>query len=133
MLVRCSSASLYVEGGPTALKGTASATANVLADAVKNGGYDGLFLDIPKLQKDKRAALVRLVRETNTALGDKLLYVMAEAPSQQGRKYDGYEYYELGALADKLVLRLQPYAADTTTVLTTARFGNIYCSCLCCW
>jgi len=110
---------LYVVGGPTALKGSASVTAGVLAEAVKSGGYDGLFLDIPELKKDKKSAMVNLVRATNTALGDKLLYVMAEAPSRQGRKYDGYEYYELSALADKLVLRIQPYA-DTTTVLATA-------------
>ena len=107
---------LYVVGGPTALKGSASVTAGVLAEAVKNGGYDGLFLDVPELKKTQKINLVNLVRETNAVLGDKLLYVMAEAPTWQGRKYDGYDYHDLAALADKLVLRIQPYAITTGSV-----------------
>ncbi|MDO4315267.1 MAG: S-layer homology domain-containing protein [Oscillospiraceae bacterium] len=100
---------LYVVGGPTALNGSVSETAAVLAEAVTGGGYDGVFLDIPQLKNDKQYALVKLVKALRPALGDKLLYLMAEAPAWQGTAYKGYDYAALGTYADRLVLRIASY------------------------
>ena len=101
---------LHVTGGTFALKGNAKDTAAALAAAVDKGGYDGLFLDIPKLKEPAhKKALTALVKETDRVLGDKLLYVAAEAPAWQGTSYTGYDYRELGAAADRLVLRVAAY------------------------
>lgn len=100
---------LYVIGGPTALNGNASDAAAVLAEAVEGGGYDGLFLDIAALKGDKEYALTKLAKALRPALGDKLLYLMAEAPAWQGTAYQGYDYAALGTCADRLVLRIAAY------------------------
>lgn len=97
---------LYVEGGPTALNGTPAEAAAVLAEAVQSGGYDGLFLDIAKLKDDKELALTRLVQTLKPLLGDKLLYLVVEAPAWQGAKYLGYRYETLGKYVDRMVLRV---------------------------
>ena len=75
---------LYVAGTNTALKDDASHTTEVLMSAVDAGGYQGLFLDLAELegaQKKDFTALAELLRER---LGERLLYVMAEAPVWQG-------------------------------------------------
>lgn len=100
---------LYVTGGPTALNGTALQTAACLVSAVEEGGYDGMILDIPSLKLAKETALVKLTQALKSALKDKLLYLVAEAPSWQGTRYDGYDYAALGKTADKLVLRITSY------------------------
>ena len=97
---------LYVKGGPTALNSTAAETAACLVSAVEEGGYDGILLDIPSLKMDKEAALVELAQALKPALNGKLLYLVAEAPSWQGVRYDGYDYAALGKAADKLILRI---------------------------
>lgn len=99
---------LYVVGGPTALNGSASETAAVLAEAAASGGYDGVFLDIPRL-KNKESALVKLMKALRPALGDKLLYLMVEAPVWQGTSYKGYDYASLGTYVDRMVLRIASY------------------------
>lgn len=100
---------LYVTGGTTALGGSAAETASVLAAAVESGGYDGVFLDIPKLKNDRQYALVKLMKALRPAMGDKLLYLMVEAPVWQGTAYKGYDYAALGACADRLVVRVAAY------------------------
>ncbi len=100
---------LHVEGGPTALNGTASETAACLASAVNEGGYDGMILDIPALKLAKESALVKLTQALKSTLDGKLLYLMVEAPSWQGTWYDGYNYAALGKAVDKLVLRITSY------------------------
>ena len=97
---------LYVEGGPSALNGTAAETASCLVSAVEEGDYDGILLDIPSLKMAKETALVKLVQTLQPALKGKLLYLVAEAPSWQGTRYNGYDYAALGKAADKLVLRV---------------------------
>ena len=97
---------LHVTGGPTALNSTAAETAACLVSAVEEGGYDGILLDIPSLKMDKEAALVELAQALKPALNGKLLYLVAEAPSWQGVRYDGYDYAALGKAADKLILRI---------------------------
>lgn len=100
---------LYVEGGPSALNGAAAETAACVAEAVKSGDYDGVLLDIPALKMAKEAALRQLVQSLRPALAGKLLYLVVEAPSWQGTRYDGYDYAALGKSADKLILRVASY------------------------
>ena len=104
-----SKALLHVEGGPSALNGTAAETAACLASAVEEGGYDGVLLDIPALKVAKRTTLVKLVQALKSSLNGKLLYLVAEAPSWQGTQYNGYDYAALGKTADKLILRIASY------------------------
>ena len=99
---------LYLTGGPSALNGTAIGTAGTVAAEVSAGGYDGVLLEVPALSTKKSGAMTNLVKALDKALGDKLLYVLAEAPSRTGKTY-GYEYETLAAAADRLVLRLAPY------------------------
>ena len=100
---------LYVTGSASALKGAPEETAALLAKAVESGGYDGLFLDLPKLPEAQRADLTALTAALRTALGSKPLYLMAEAPVWQGAAYGGYDFAALAAQADRLVLRVAPY------------------------
>ena len=97
---------LHVTGGPTAPNSTAAETAACLVSAVEEGGYDGILLDIPSPKMDTEAALVELAQALKPALNGKLLYLVAEAPSWQGVRYDGYDYAALGKAADKLILRI---------------------------
>lgn len=100
---------LYIVGGPTALNGSASSTASVVAEAVAGGGYDGVFLDIPQLKSNsQRAALTKLLKALRPALGDRLLYLMVEAPAWQGTAYKGYHYAALDPYVDRMVLRIAP-------------------------
>lgn len=99
---------LYLTGGLTALNGTALATAGTVAAEASAGGYDGVMLEIPDLPAKKGSAMTSLVKALDEALGDKLLYVLADAPSRTGKTY-GYEYEALAAVADRLVLRIAPY------------------------
>ena len=73
---------------------------------MEEGGYDGILLDIPSQKAAKKAALVALAQALKPALNGKLLYLVAEAPSWQGVRYDGYDYAALGKASDKLILRI---------------------------
>lgn len=99
---------LYVSGTSTVVKGNAGDTAALLAAAVDAGGYDGLYLDVAALEKEQKRGFTAVVEFLRKDLGDKLLYVVAEAPAWSGQPYDGYDYAALGRSADKLVLRLAP-------------------------
>lgn len=103
----------YVTGSASALKGDAAETAAILKEAVEDGGYDGLFLDLPRLGDASKSDLTALVRALREALGERLLYVMAEAPAWQGTSYGGYDYAALGASADRLVLRVAAYQKES--------------------
>lgn len=98
---------LYVTGGTYHLReGDSEKMAAVLLQAVEEGGYQGLFLDISGLttntQSGELTATARLLREK---LGQRLLYIGAEASSWKGSIF-GYDYAALGETADRLVLRL---------------------------
>lgn len=101
---------LHISASSLALRGTAGELSKLLSDAVASGGWDGLFLDMPKLKYDSRQAMTALVKALDGALGSRMLYVAAEAPAFQGASYDGYDYAALGAAADRLVLRVAPYS-----------------------
>lgn len=94
-----------------------SSIADTLSQAVADGGYDGLLLDIPALKASRSTALTKLVEAVDTALGDSLFYLMVEAPSWQGTTYDGYDYSALNVHTDKLVLRIQPYEEKAGNIM----------------
>ena len=98
---------LYVTGGTYHLReNDEEKMAAVLLQTVKDGDYDGLFLDISGLtsttQRNTLTATARLLRE---GLGDRLLFIVAEAPSWKG-VVSGYDYAALGEIVDRLVLRV---------------------------
>lgn len=101
---------LHITGGPTALDARPSEAAALLADTVREGGWDGLMLDMPALRRDRRMDLTGLVKALREALGDEIpLYLVAEAPTWQGREYGGYDFAVLDAYVDKLILRVAAY------------------------
>ena len=100
---------LYLESSSTALNGSASETAARVAEAVRDGSYDGVVLDIPALKQARADALVKLAQALRSALNGKLLYLVVEAPSWQGAQYGGYDYAALGKTADRLILRITSY------------------------
>lgn len=83
----------------------------MLAQTVKESGYDGLFLDIPQLKGEKKRDMTQLTKALAAELGELSLYLVAEAPTWAGNAYDGYDYEELARAADHLVLRWVPMRA----------------------
>lgn len=100
---------LYIQGGVSALDADPAEAAALLAQTVSDGGYDGLLLDIPQLERTDRRALTQLANQLDTALADTPLYLVAEAPRWSGESYDGYDYAALAQAADRLVLRVGSY------------------------
>ena len=103
---------LCVTGGPSSLNGDTAETAKLLVDAVNDGGYDGLYLDIGQIKGTQELPMTKLAAALGQALGDKSFYLVVAAPSWHGEDPDGYNYAALGASADKLVLRLPAYAVQ---------------------
>lgn len=102
--------------GVTGQSGTLSAdTKSVarLAQAVTEGGYDGLYLDIGQPANDNGHALGALVQRLRTAMPDKRLYVAVDAPARGQTVPD---YTEVGKAADRLVLRLPAYTDSEAAV-----------------
>lgn len=102
---------LYVSGSAYHIREDgAEQLAEALIRAVEAEGYGGLFLDVAGLadetQRDALTAAARLLREK---LGQRLLYVAAEAPAWRGA-ISGYDYAGLGEAADRLVLRFEQKA-----------------------
>ncbi len=100
---------LHLTGGANIFKGKPADTAALLAEEAAAGGWDGVFLDLPKLKYESRRSLTELVKAVKAALGDKPLYVAAEAPVWTGTAYEGYDYAALSAAADRLVVRVAAY------------------------
>lgn len=109
---------LYVTGGTSALNGDAQEAAAALVQAVEDGGYDGLFLDMPQLQDAKKRELTQLTQAVDSALGDVPFYLGVEAPVWAGKQYDGYDYEALSQAADCLVLRITSYENQSDTFPT---------------
>ena len=104
---------LYVTGGAYQIReGDEEKLAAVLLKAVTDGHYDGLFLEVSGLTAvSQRDVLTAAVQSLNEQLGDRLLYVGAEAPSWKGTIF-GYDYAALGEAADHLVLRFDNKKED---------------------
>lgn len=118
---------LYVAGSKLALNDVGQ-THNNLMDAVTAGGYDGLFLDFSKLTHRNSKSLVNLVNKINTSLGDKLLYLTADAPARGSKSTPAYDYTALTRLADQVFLKIEPYqeAVGTFMVAPPAPPEDIY-------
>lgn len=99
---------LYVNMSENPLRGNAAETAALLSKAAAS--YDGLFLDAEKIASQiNRKSMTALAAAVRKALGtEKTLYIGVEAPSWQGRAYNGYDYGALAAKADRLVVRISP-------------------------
>jgi hypothetical protein len=102
---------LRVTGSIYALRCANANTAAALADAVASGGWDGLILDVPQQTAEERAYYSQLAAALNTALGDRLLYIVADAPTLTGTYYGAYDYVALAAAADRLIIRAVAPAA----------------------
>ncbi len=120
---------LYVSGTAYHVReNEAELLAEALFQAVEAEGYGGLFLDITGLttepQRDTLTSTVRLLREK---LGERLLYVGAEAPTWKGAIF-GYDYAGLGEAADRLVLRFERKAESTAgqTVIPLEPLEQVY-------
>lgn len=96
---------LYVSGTTSSVRGDADITAALLRQAVDDGAYAGLFLDVTGLSGSDKKDFSALARALDEAMEGKLLYLTAEAPVQGG-KATGYDYAVLGAAADTLVIRV---------------------------
>ena len=96
---------LGVSGQAFVLKNGASA-AQGLAQAVSDGGYDGLYLNISQQEWADGARLTQMVQAVRAAMPDKKLYVAADAPASGQTAPD---YTALGKAADKIVLRVTAY------------------------
>ena len=105
---------LYVSGSASALRDTTEHTASMLTAAVKDGGYDGLFLDLAELEYAQRDSFTQLTELLREELDDQALYIMVEAPVWEGTSYNGYDFAALAELADKLVVRVAPYRQDSS-------------------
>ena len=95
------------------MKDNLSHTAEILTAAVEDGGYQGLFLDLAELEYAQRADFTDLAEDLRARLGDRLLYIMVEAPVWQGTSYSGYDYAALADAADRLVVRVAAYDDET--------------------
>lgn len=111
---------LHIQGGPTALNGSAAETAKALAEAVENNDYDGLLLDLEKLKLSQESAMSRLMTVLKPALNGKPLYVIADAPAWDGTVYEGYDYGLIGENVDCLILRINASYKDTSGDIPTA-------------
>ena len=69
---------LYLTATSSVLRGDPEDTARLLAQAVEDGGYQGLFLDVEKLQSGQKKEYTELAAAVRQALGDKTLYLMAD-------------------------------------------------------
>lgn len=97
---------LYMEAGTGTMNSNPEQMAPLIANEVKNGGYDGLILDIPGLSESKAAALNKLVKAVNLKLGAMPFYLVTEAPTRSGKAYGGYSYEKLNGSVDKFILRI---------------------------
>lgn len=100
------------------LSHSASELAAAVADAAADGGYDGVYLDVPASDEKQQAAFTALVTALDTALGERSLYVVADAPAWDAGTEPAYDYQALGQAADCLVVRIEAYKNEVGGVVT---------------
>ena len=117
---------LYVPASRQSLNDVNLSVETLLA-AVAAGDYDGLYLDMTKLTAKNGKALLQLMTKLNAGLGDKALYLAADAPVP-GKKASAYDYTALAKQADRLFLRIEPYRETVSgfVVAPPARPEDIY-------
>lgn len=93
---------LGVAGEKSLTSGQAKAAAELVAQAVTAGGFDGVYLDLQATDSAAQAARDQMAALLREALGEAYLYVTADAPL---RGADLADYTALAAAADKIVLQ----------------------------
>lgn len=109
---------LYMEAGTGAMSSNPDQMGKLIAETAINGGYDGLMLDIPEVIGRKQVDLTKLVKAVNKNLGSMPFYLVVEAPTRSGKFYDGYNYKDLAAAADKLVMKVSALQKVTEALVT---------------
>ncbi len=95
---------LRITGAPSVLHGSHTDNAAAVAQMVREGGYDGVYLDVEQSAGDRGTYLTKLVTALRQALGAKaLLYVAVDAPTREGTQR---EYAAIGQTANRVVVRL---------------------------
>ena len=84
-----------------------------VAQAVSDGGYDGLYLNISQQEWADGTRLAQLAQAVRAAMPDKKLYVAVDAPASGQTAPD---YTALGKTVDKIVLRVAAYTDTKTEV-----------------
>lgn len=115
---------MQVSGTSLKLQNTdVSALADKIVQAASGGAWDGVLLDFSKLTGTEEASLTALVTAVRTGLGsEKLLFVVAEAPSWKGATaYNGYNFAALAAQADQVILRVISYNQQVSGFPTAPR------------
>lgn len=98
---------LHVTGGISALSIAPDKAATVLKEAVQNGNWDGLFLNISGKNEKSSLAMTQLAKALQTV--DVPLYLSVQAPVWNGTQKIKYDYKALAAAADYLVLQIAAY------------------------
>ena len=109
---------LYVTASSSVLGHSAAELAAAVADAAADGGYDGVYLDVPASDEKQQTAFTALVTALGTALGERSLYVVADAPAWDAGTEPAYDYQALGQAADCLVVRIEAYENEVGGVIT---------------
>lgn len=88
--------------------------AEEIAAAVREDGYDGLFLDLRDIRSDETVEIVKqLSQEVDLALGELPFYLAMMAPVWHGEPVAAFDYAALGKFADRLVLQPASYEDAT--------------------
>lgn len=103
---------LHVTASGSVLSHSAAQLAAAVADAAADGGYDGVYLDIQVSGEKQEAALTALAQALDGALGERSLYVAADAPAWGEGTSGALDYEALGRAADCLVVRVQAYEKE---------------------
>lgn len=109
---------LHVTASSSVLGHSAAELASAVADAAADGGYDGVYLDVPVSGEKNQAAFTRLAQALDQALGERSLYVVADAPAWNGGAEPAWDYEALGRAADCLVVRIAAYKSEVKNVVT---------------
>ncbi len=89
-----------------------SAAVDMILKEVKGLGLDGATIDFEGLRAPAREPFTLFLRELDAALESAglTLYVAVMPATADGVYYDGYDYREIGGLADKVILMAHDYA-----------------------
>lgn len=97
---------LYASAKSTILKAAPADTAAVLAEAMEEGDYDGVYLDVADVPAKSKSAMTALAEAVAKAAEGKTVYIGAGSPALDGSD-TGYDYAALASLADRLVVHIE--------------------------
>lgn len=96
---------LWVKGRTAVLNGDIDAAADAVAETVKSGKWDGVFIDFPALRTTRRKQYTAFVRRLNAQLGERSLWVTTTAPCAEQQTENSYDFAALAQQAEHIVLR----------------------------